>query len=143
MNAPPAPFVPPQHHFAPGYALLLVGFGAAEHARIVEQIRQQLPPLFDLVTPMPYVELQKLLDEASAWGSHTYEKGTYLEDLSDDVIDAITGYVPRKSSPMSMLLMYRLDGAFSWSATMRRRSAADDRRASACSSWASRPMRPG
>ena len=26
MNAPPAPFVPQQHHFAPGYALLLTGF---------------------------------------------------------------------------------------------------------------------
>jgi FAD/FMN-containing dehydrogenase len=113
MNAPPAPFVPPQHHFAPGYALVLVGFGSAEHAMIVEQIRRQLPPLFDLVTPMPYVDLQRLLDEANAWGSHTYEKGTYLPDLSDDVIEAITGYVPRKSSPMSLLLLYRLDGAFS------------------------------
>jgi FAD/FMN-containing dehydrogenase len=113
LNAPPAPFVPPQHHFAPGYALLLVGFGTTEHARIVEQIREQLPPLFDMVTPMPYVDLQKLLDEAGAWGSYSYEKGTYLPDLSDDVIDAITGYVPRKSSPMSMLLIYRLDGAFS------------------------------
>src|SRR3984957_13873482 len=113
MNAPPAPFVPAQHHFAPGYALLLVGFDSAEHAQIVEQIREQMPPLFDLETPMPYVELQKLLDESTAWGAHSYEKGTYLADLSDDVIDAITGYVPRKSSPMSMLLLYRLDGTFS------------------------------
>ena len=29
VNAPPAPFVPQQHHFAPGYALLLTGFGSA------------------------------------------------------------------------------------------------------------------
>ncbi len=113
MNAPPAPFVPPQHHFAPGYALLLVGFDSAEHARMVEEIRRRLPPLFDLVTPMPYVGLQQMLDEANAWGSHCYEKGTYIEALSDDVIEAVTGYVPRKSSPMSMLLLYRLDGAFS------------------------------
>ena len=35
VNAPPAPFVPEQHHFAPGYALLLTGFGSAqEHAQL-------------------------------------------------------------------------------------------------------------
>ena len=58
-----------------------------------EQIRNRLPPLFDLVTPMPYVELQQMLDEANAWGSHGYEKGTYLEDLTDAVIDVLTKHV--------------------------------------------------
>jgi FAD/FMN-containing dehydrogenase len=54
VNAPPAPFVPEQHHFAPGYALLLTGFGTMpEHARLAARIRQSLPPLFDLVTPCP------------------------------------------------------------------------------------------
>jgi hypothetical protein len=54
VNAPPAPFVPPEHHFAPGYVLLLTRFGSGpEHARLVTRIRESLPPLFDLVTPMP------------------------------------------------------------------------------------------
>ena len=114
LNAPPAPFVPEQHHFAPGYALVLTGFGSGpEHAELVTQIRDRLPPLFDLVTPMPYVELQKLLDEANAWGVYAYEKGTYVEDLSDAVIETVTEHVPRKKSPMSLLLFYRLDGAYS------------------------------
>ncbi len=115
LNAPPAPFVPPQHHFAPGYALVLTGFGPGpEYARIVEQIRQGTPaPLFDMVTAMPYVELQSMLDGANAWGNHCYEKGTYVEDLSDEVIDVVTAHVRQKNSPMSMVLFYRLDGAFS------------------------------
>jgi FAD/FMN-containing dehydrogenase len=114
VNAPPAPFVPQQHQLAPGYALLLTGFGTTpEHALLTEQIRQSLPPLFDLVTPLPYLDLQKLLDEANAWGSHCYEKGTYLQELSDPVIEVISAWVPRKSSPKSALLVYRLDGAFS------------------------------
>jgi hypothetical protein len=114
LNAPPAPFVPQQHHFAPGYALLLTGFGSApEHAQLVTQLRESLPPLFDLVTPMPYVELQKLLDESYAWGSCSYEKGTYIQDLSDPVIEVVTEHVRRKNSPMSALLFYRLDGAYS------------------------------
>jgi hypothetical protein len=113
LNAPPAPFVPPEQHLAPGYVLLLTGFGSGpEHAALAAQIRESLPPLFDLVTPMPYVELQKLLDEANAWGIHGYEKGTYLGELSDAVIDVITEQVPRKNSPMSVLLFYRLDGAY-------------------------------
>ena len=114
LNAPPAPFVPQQHHLAPGYVLMLTGFGSArEHAQLVTQIRESVPPLFDMVTPMPYVELQKLLDEGLAWGFYSYEKGTYIENLSDPVIEVITEHVPRKNSPMSALLFYRLDGAYS------------------------------
>ena len=114
VNAPPAPFVPPQHRFAPGYALLVVGFGSEqEHAELVTKIRDVLPPLFDVVTPMPYVELQKLLDEANAWGLYGYDKGVYIKALSDQVIETIIEQTPRKSSAMSALLLYRLDGAYS------------------------------
>jgi FAD/FMN-containing dehydrogenase len=113
LNAPPAPFVPEHLHFAPGYALLLTGFESApEHAQIAERIRESLPPLFEMVAPLPYVDLQKLLDESLAWGFYAYEKGTYVQDLSDDVIDVITKHIPRKSSPLSTLLFYRLDGAY-------------------------------
>lgn len=114
INAPPAPFVPEQHHFQPGYVLLLTGFGsAAGHADLAARVRQRLPPLFDMVTPMPYLALQQLLDEANAWGVHCYDKGAYVADLSDEVIDLVTERVPAKNSPMSVLLFYRLDGAYS------------------------------
>lgn len=114
LNAPPAPFVPPEHQFAPGYVLILTGFGSPrQHAELVTSIRNRLAPLFDLVIPIPYVDLQQMLDEATAWGSHSYEKGTYLEDLPDAVIDVLTRHVAAKTSPMSMVLLYRLDGAYS------------------------------
>jgi len=114
VNAPPAPFVPRRYHFAPGYALLLTGFGATqEHDGLASRIRRAAPPLFDLVSPMPYVGLQRLLDEANAWGLHAYEKGTYIENLSDEVIDVITEHLPGKNSPMSGAMFSRLDGAYS------------------------------
>jgi FAD/FMN-containing dehydrogenase len=114
VNAPPAPFVPEQHRLTPGYALMVTGFGAdREHAALAAAIRQALPPLFDLVAPMPYVELQKLMDEANGWGLYGYDKSVYLESLSDQAIDTILDQVPRKNSPMSALLLYRLDGAYS------------------------------
>lgn len=84
LNAPPAPFVPPEHHFKLGYALVAVGFGTAEqHAEALEQLRAAAPPLFELRSPMPYVAVQQLLDEPNAWGTYHYEKGTYLEELSE------------------------------------------------------------
>ncbi len=114
LNAPPAPFVPAEHQLAPGYALLVTGFGSAEqHAELADRIRKAAPPLFEIVSPMPYVDLQKLLDEANAWGLYGYDTAAYLEDLSDDVVEIVADQMPRKASPMSVLLFYRLDGAYS------------------------------
>jgi hypothetical protein len=93
---------------------IVVGTGAPEsHADVFAALRAGAPPLFDFVTPMPYVELQKLLDEANAWGFHCYDKGCSVEDPSDAVIDVLTGHFPLKGSPLSLVLFYRLDGAFS------------------------------
>lgn len=61
---------------------------------------------------MPYVALQTMLDEGNAWGFHSYAKGTYVEDLSDDVIEVIAEHVGRKNSPRSLMLLYRLDAAY-------------------------------
>ena len=114
LNAPPAPFVPAEFHFQPGYALLLVGFGSAEeHAGVAEQIRERLPALFEVVTPMPYVALQQLFDEAGAWGLFGYEKGIQISTISDGAIEAITTHVSRRTSPMSNVLLYPLSGAYS------------------------------
>lgn len=113
VNAPPAPFVPEQHRFRPGCAVLITGFGSAEdHAAVVERVRKQLPPLFDLVTPMPFVELQKMFDEANAFGSYAYDKGLYLSELSEEAIKVVAEYLPRKTSPLSPLFFYRLDSAY-------------------------------
>jgi len=114
VNAPPAPFVPEQFHFMPGYALIVNGFGSAgEHAGVMDEIRSALPPLFEFASPMPYVALQQMLDEANAWGFQAYDKGFYLDDFTDEAIQVITEHVPLKQSPGSVMLCYRLDGAYS------------------------------
>ncbi|HEY4603595.1 MAG TPA: FAD-binding oxidoreductase [Blastococcus sp.] len=114
LTAPPAPFVPVEHQGTPGYALLLVGFGSeVEHQQVSERIRATLPPLFDVVSPMPYTALQQLLDEANAWGLHGYDKSGYFAELTDEVIDVLVEHAPRKTSPLSVLLFYRLDEAYS------------------------------
>ena len=113
MNAPPEPFVPEQHRLAPGYALVVVGFGdPGSHERVMAAARED-PPLFEFTTPMPYVELQKMLDEPNAWGRYCYDAGSYVDELSDAVIDVVAEHLPAKHSPLSVVLFYRLDGAYS------------------------------
>ena len=114
LHAPPEPFVPEQHQGRAGYALLVAGLGSPdEHAAVLDRLRTALPPLWELVTPMPYVALQQMLDEANAWGQHCYDKGLYLDDLTDAAIEVVVDHLPRKASPLSVMLMYRLDAAYS------------------------------
>jgi hypothetical protein len=113
LNAPPAPFVPEQHRLAPGYALMLVGLGTGEEfAEAVKPIRDTLPPLFEFMTPIPYAQLQQMLDESAPPGILGYEKGLSFDELTDDVIAVITEHFPRKSSPMSFVPIIITDGAY-------------------------------
>jgi len=113
LNAAPAPFVPEEYHFRPGYALIVAAFGAdAEHARLVGEIRSALPPLFEFITPVPYTGLQQILDESAPWGILAYEKSLCVEALSPEVISVMTAQMARKQSPMSLLLAAPMGGAF-------------------------------
>jgi FAD/FMN-containing dehydrogenase len=114
MNAPPAPFVPEHYHFALGYALVVAGFGSPEeHERAVRPIVEEGAPQFHVITPMPYVEVQRMLDDTAPWGIRGYEKGLSTAAMSDQVIDVITEHFPRKSSPMSLVVLFSLRGAYS------------------------------
>jgi FAD/FMN-containing dehydrogenase len=113
LNAPPAPFVPEAHRFKPGHALLVVGYGSAEqHLAAVTPIRRTVTPLFEMVTPMPFVALQQMFNESAAWGTLGYEKALYLDELTDAAIDIIAEHVPKKTSPISFCPTFTLQGAY-------------------------------
>lgn len=113
MSAPPAPFVPEAMHFTPKFALVVVGFGDAEsHAARIAPIRAAIEPVVDFVTPIPYVALQQLFDESAPWGFHSYEKAVYLDELTDGAIEVICEHQPKKASPLSLLPIFALGGAY-------------------------------
>ena len=113
VNAPPAPFVPPQHHFKPGYIGVLASFDGPElHAEYAAKLTADLPPLFDADMPIPYVQMQQLLDEANRWGLYAWEKGTNFGDFSDEAVAVLAEQVEKKGSPMSVVLFYRLDAGY-------------------------------
>jgi FAD/FMN-containing dehydrogenase len=112
LTAPPAPFVPVEHQGRIGHAFLVVGFGTAEeHARAIAPVREACPPLFELVTPMPYTAVQQLFDEDYPFGIRGYDKALALPELSDDAITVITEQAPRKRSPLSFMPIFALHGA--------------------------------
>jgi FAD/FMN-containing dehydrogenase len=113
LAAPPAPFVPEEFHLVQGWALLVVGWGSPEeHEKLVAPIRDELPPLFEFVTPIPHTELQKMFDETFAWGTLAYEKGLYLDELTDEAIAVLAERLPQMTSPISVVMMLPLTGAY-------------------------------
>ncbi|WP_448617742.1 FAD-binding oxidoreductase [Geodermatophilus sp. URMC 65] len=113
MSAPPEPFVPEDHRGVRGIAVMVAGWGSAEeHAAAVRPL-QERHPLFEMVTPIPYVALQQMLDEANPWGIRAYDKGLNLDQLSDDVLAVILGRLPDMCSPLSYVPMFPLTGRYS------------------------------
>jgi hypothetical protein len=113
LNLPPAPFVPAEHHFKPAYCLAVLGLGdTASHAGCIAPVRKAIPPNFEFVTPIPYVQLQQLFDASAAWGTLGYEKAVYLDELTDGAIAVIAEQWPKKSSPQSFMPIMTLGGAF-------------------------------
>jgi Berberine and berberine like len=97
-----------------GHAIVVVGLGTAErHAELIAQAAAGMPCLWNLVTPMPYVQLQQMFNAAVPWGIRGYEKAVYLDEMSDGAIDVITRCMPQKSSPMTIIPIFTLGGAFS------------------------------
>jgi hypothetical protein len=114
MNAPPEPFVPEDVRFAPGWAIIVAGFGAAEEHHAVAARLGAAEPLFSLVTPMPYTALQQMIDDGpSAPGVHCYDKACFLDlPLSDATIRALVDGAAGRG-PLSLAVLYMLDGAYS------------------------------
>jgi FAD/FMN-containing dehydrogenase len=112
LSAPPEPFVPEEHRGVPGVAVLVAGWGSAEeHAAAVAPLRAR-NPLFELVTPIPHVQLQQALDNAEPWGIHSYAKSLNLDDWPDDAIEVLLTHLVRRRSPMSYVPMFTLRGRF-------------------------------
>ena len=69
-------------------------------------------PAFELVTPMPYVAVQQMLDGAFPWGIHAYSKSLYLEDFTDAAAAVFAEHVQRRRSPMTQAILFDMGGAF-------------------------------
>src|SRR5438046_2609491 len=106
--APPEGFVPAELQGKPVFAVIPISFGDPE---LLRPIREFGSPFADLVGPMPYVEVQKLLDAGSPWGFRNYWKAEAVQELSDELIDLALAHASGVGSPFDACFFQPLGGA--------------------------------
>jgi len=68
-------------------------------------------PVLDAIGPMPYCQLNGMLDGAYPRGAFNYWKSSFLAGLSDDAIDTMIACFARCPTPMGQLLLEHVHGA--------------------------------
>jgi FAD/FMN-containing dehydrogenase len=68
-------------------------------------------PLMDALGPMPYGQLNGMLDAAYPKGALNYWKSSFLAQLSDDALDTMIASFARCPTPMGQLLLEHVHGA--------------------------------
>jgi FAD/FMN-containing dehydrogenase len=112
ISAPPLPEVPPEVHGKPMIGVIVAYFGPLEDAE--EAVRPMVefgPPALAMVQAMPYTALQLMQADAFPSDLPGYFKAEFLDELSDEAIDAFIAMTAEPSSPMAQVLLQPLGGA--------------------------------
>jgi len=83
----------------------------AEGETAMRPLKQFGQPLMDAIGPMPYCQLNAMLDGAFPKGALNYWKSSFLAQLSDDAIDTMIECFARCPTPMGQLLLEHFHGA--------------------------------
>lgn len=82
-----------------------------EGQRVLAPLRDFGPPVADMIAPMPYSQMNTLIDAANPPGLQNYWKWRGLKSLPDEAIDTIVDFAGRVPSPRSVILIDQLHGA--------------------------------
>ena len=86
--------------------------GAVEEGeRILKPLREFGPPLADMIGPMPYVQVQRMMDDAFPAGRQNYWKSNFLKGLDPEAIQVIVDHVLKAPSPYSAVAIEQFSGA--------------------------------
>jgi len=83
----------------------------ADAERSLRPLKQFGPPVLDAVEPMPYSQLNTMLDANYPKGALNYWKSNFLTELSHGAIDGMIGCFARCPTPMGQLLLEHIHGA--------------------------------
>jgi FAD/FMN-containing dehydrogenase len=82
-------------------------------AAATRPIKEFGSPVLDTIGPMPYCQLNSMLDAAYPRGALNHWKSSFLAQLSDDAIDQMVECFNRCPTPMGQLLLEHFHGAVS------------------------------
>jgi FAD/FMN-containing dehydrogenase len=91
LRVPPLEFFPEEHHGRIAIDFVLGWFGAVEEGEAaLAPFRGHGDPIFDMVGPQPYLQLQQSFDAGmSSKGNRWYSRFHFIDDLTDEAIDTI------------------------------------------------------
>ena len=117
LQAPPAPFIPPELHGKPVMGMVAIYIDdPANGESVVAPLRKLGKPVADLLQPMPYTAFQALTDPFAPSGWQNYHRGLHLTGFPDAAVDTYVDYateIARASNPNTLVIVFRHGGAVS------------------------------
>jgi FAD/FMN-containing dehydrogenase len=112
ITAPPGQLVSHAGRGQPAIKAVVSYNGPMEDGEeVLRPIREFGPPAVDLIRPMPYVALQRLLDPANPKGLENYWTADFFAGLPDDAIDVFVSHATRPVSPWTQIALVPGGGA--------------------------------
>ena len=82
-------------------------------ATVMKPLHEYGSPVADLIQPIPYLQMQSMLDAGFPKGNRYYWKSSFLKELSDDAIDLIVSHMEVNPSPYSATIIELYGGVAS------------------------------
>ena len=111
LCAPPLDFVPEPMHGMPILAMIILYTGKPEDGEAAIKPLLDLQPVMNMTQPMPYLEVQKLIEEGNPPGRRQYWKADMYPELKDETIDALVGSSNEPASTMTTIILQPTSGA--------------------------------
>ena len=109
--APPEDFVPEPMHGMPVVAIIVCYTGKPEDGPAAIQPFLDLQPVMNMTQPMPYLEVQKLIEAGNQPGNQQYWKAEMLPELPDEAVEALVNSAAEPPSTMTAIIVQPLGGA--------------------------------
>ena len=111
---PPDEMFPEKSHGEQFVAIGAVYAGEVEEGeRVLAPLREISEPIVDFSGPMPYTEVQQVLDEDYPDGGRYYWKSANVEEISEEVMDRLIAHAEAAPSESSTIDVWYQGGAMS------------------------------
>jgi len=109
--APPEEFVPTPMHGMPVLAVIVCYTGKPENGEAAIKPILDLGPVMNMTQPMPYVEVQRLIEAANQPGFQNYWKADMFPELPDEAMETLANVAAEPISTLTAVLVMPLGGA--------------------------------
>ncbi|MGH9003694.1 MAG: FAD-binding oxidoreductase, partial [Acidimicrobiia bacterium] len=100
----------PEGHPAVGIGICYSGDPSRAEA-VVQPLRTFGTPAMDQLGPMPYPELQSMLDALAEPGNRYYVRANFFGEISDGLVEVLQERYLQVPSPLTLILLMPLGGA--------------------------------